>query len=307
MTDELSLAQRIQAQFPSLPAKQQAVARILADEPSVLALSSVNDLARSAGVDAATVVRTCQSLGYSGWRELLVTVKGELARQRTFAERVVALRSQDGNLTDLIHENARRNVDETFESVDETALDETARALAGAGSIMIVAGGASRGAGEYLSSSMQIIGLRSTLVGGVSDAATALATIGPDDVVLGISMWRYLISTVQIIEHAKQTVGATTVVLTDSPFASATRFADHVLVARTSTVGPRLSLTGVIALVEALVAKTALQDPRRSQASAAVASDFYFDGHVSADPAPEPGHSRSSSWAARLAKELEDG
>jgi DNA-binding MurR/RpiR family transcriptional regulator len=304
--DDAPLADRIKAKFATLPLKQQAVARILADKPSAVALSSVNDLARTAGVDAATVVRTCQSLGYSGWRELLGHVKGDLARQRTFADRVLELGTEEGNLTARIYENALRNVEETFQGLDDAALDRTAAALSTAETVLVVAGGASRGAGEYLRSSLQIIGLRANLVPDVSEAAGALATLGPDDVVVGISMWRYLKPTVQIMRYAKEALGAKTAVLTDNPVSAATQFADHVLVAKASTVGPRLSLTGAIALVEALVAKTALQNPWRSRAAAGVASDFYSDGHVVPDSSSHLADKRDSTWAATLARELGD-
>ncbi len=304
MSDEESLADRIHHRFGTLSAKQQAVARILADHPSRVALSSVNEVAQLAGADAATVVRTCQSLGYSGWRELLAHVRGDLSRQRTFAERVAALGSQEGNLTGLIHQNARRNVEDTFDSLDPTHLENVARCLSGAGTTMVVACGASQGAGEYLASSLQIIGVRSCLVTGVSEAAPVLATLGTTDAVVGLSMWRYLKSTVEIIEHAKRDIGASTVVLTDSAVSSAAQYADHVLVASTATVGPRLSMTGVIALVEAIVAQTALVDPRRSQAAAARASDLYFDGHVLGDPAPKPGQAGRSTWAETLQGEI---
>lgn len=307
MSAELPLSERIRERFASLPAKQQAVARILADKPATVALASVSDLARNAGVDAATVVRTCQSLGYSGWRELLAHVKGDMARNRTFADRVAVLGSQEGNLTARILENAGRNVDETFDGLDESTFDKVAHALSNAGMVVVVAGGVSTGAGEFLTSSLRIIGVRCILVTGISDAAPALATLCPDDVVVGLSMWRYLTSTVQALQHAQQQVGATTVALTDSRVSSATRFADYTLVASTSTVGPRLSMTGVTALIEALVARTALWDPRRSQAAAAVASDLYFDGHVLADHGPEPEENQSWSWDATLAKEIGDG
>jgi len=62
-----------------------------------------------------------------------------------------------------------------------------------------------------------------------------------------LSLW-YLASTVEIVAHAKQDAGATTIVLTDSAVSSATQSADHVLVVSASTVGPRLSMTGLIAL-----------------------------------------------------------
>lgn len=306
MNAEAPLTERLRDRFSSLPAKQQAVARILADKPTTAALASVSELARSAGVDAATVVRTCQSLGYTGWRELLTHLKTDMANNRTFADRVAALGSQEGNLTTRIFENARSNVEKTYDGLDQATLDEVTSKLSAAGMVLVVAGGVSTGAGEFLTSSLRIIGVRSVLVTGISDAAPALATLGPDDAVIGLSMWRYLTSTVQALQHAKQTVGATTIALTDSRVSSATRFADYTLVARTSTVGPRLSMTGVTALIEALVARTALWDPRRSHAAAAVASDLYFDGHVLADPAPEPSQHQPWSWHATLAQEVGD-
>jgi DNA-binding MurR/RpiR family transcriptional regulator len=305
VTEDLSLPERIQHRLASLSTKQRRVAEILAGDPSAIALSSVHEVAHEAGVDAATVVRTCQRLGYTGWRELLASVRGDVARRRTFAERTADLEGQHGDLTGLIHENARRNVDDTFDGLDPEALDAVAAVLAAADSVLVTAGGVSHGAGEYLTSSLQIIGVRAALVSGISDAAPVLATLGPRDAVIGLSMWRYLKSTVDILERAQRQLGATTVVLTDSAVSSATRFADHRLVAAATTVGPRLSMTGVIALIEALVARTALVDPRRSQGAAALASDVYFDGHVLGDPAPGAAEGGPSAWEARLAEEID--
>src|SRR6478736_3005016 len=103
------------------------------------------------------------------------------------------------------------------------------------------------------------------------------------DVMVGLSLW-YLASTVEIVAHAKQDAGATTIVLTDSAVSSATQSADHVLVVSASTVGPRLSMTGFIALTEVIVARTALVDPRRSRAAAARASDLCLHGYILGDP-----------------------
>jgi DNA-binding MurR/RpiR family transcriptional regulator len=281
------LADRIRSRFSSLPAKQQAVARLLADDPGSVALTSGSDLARLAGVDAATVVRTCQNLGYSGWRELLADVRADVARQRTFFERVADLGAQDGNLIERIRDNARRNVEETFEVLDIQSFEEASRALARAATVLVAAGGVSAGVGEFLTSSLRIIGVRSVLVASVSDAAPALGPMGRGDVVVGISMWRYLRSTIHTLRHARDLVGARTIALTDSIVSPAVEVSDHTLVARTFTVGPRLSMTGVTALVEALVARVALLDPARSRAAAAIASEVYFDGYVLADRRPD--------------------
>ncbi len=84
---------------------------------------------------------------------------------------------------------ARRNVDDTFETLNEQVLEDVARCSSHADTTLVVAAGASHGAGSYLASSLQIIGVRTVLVTGVADAAPALATLGSGDVVVGLSLW----------------------------------------------------------------------------------------------------------------------
>jgi RpiR family transcriptional regulator, carbohydrate utilization regulator len=194
-------------------------------------------------------------------------------------------------------------VDDTFETLNEQVLGDVARCLSHADTTLVVAAGASHGAGSYLASSLQIIGVRTVLPTGMADAALALATLGSGDVMVGLSLW-YLASTVEIVAHAKQDAGATTIVLTDSAVSSATQSADHVLVVSASTVGPRLSMTGLIALTEVIVARTALVDPRRSRAAAARASDLYLHGYILGDPAPRPSQESRWSWAERPEEEI---
>lgn len=289
MSEDLSVADRVRARFASLPAKQQDVARLLTEAPSVVAMASVSELAARAGVDAATVVRTCQNLGYSGWRDLLSDVKVDLVRRRTFAERVADLKPGDAGLVERIHDRARRNVDETFGNLDHAELDRIAQVLSRAGMVVVMAGGVSTGVGAFLASSLEIIGIRSQQATGLSAGAPLLAPLGPDDVVLGISVWRYLRTTVKTLKYAKEALGVTTVTLTDSALSPAAQVADHTLVAETATIGPRMSMTGMTALIEALVARTALLDPARSERSAGIASRLYFGGHILDAPPPHDG------------------
>lgn len=100
---------------------------------------------------------------------------------------------------------------------------------------------------------------------------------------------------------AEKVTGATTVAITDSPLSPAALLADHVLVAQTETVGPRLGLAGVVALIEALVASVALLDPARSRRASRIASELYFDRNVLSTPDIDP--LRTDSWQQRLEQE----
>ena len=302
-TAERDLAAAVAERFSTLPAKQQAVARLLAEEPSLVALVSAAEIAARAGVDTATVVRTCQSLGYSGWRELNAEAKRKVAIRPTFADRVAALSRPDGDLTTRIFAVARANVDETLHDLDRAAFEATATAIARAGVVLVAAGAVSAGPGQFLTSSLQIIGVRAVHVTGVGDAGPALAPLGPRDVVIGISLWRYLRATVQTLEYAANRVGATTVALTDDSLSPAALLADHTLLAHTETVGPRMGLAGVVALIEALVARVALIDPPRSQAGTTLASGLYLDGNVLGSQ--EEGPRRGQEWRRHLSEETD--
>lgn len=297
MTAVSKLTQVLNEGFARLPAKQQAVARVLAQEPSFIAFLSAAEVAARAGVDTATVVRTCQSLGYSGWRELLEEVQASVAARPTFAERVATLGEPDGDLTSRIFDVAQSNVRQTSRALDRAAFDATTSAIADAGLVVVAAGGVSAGAGEFLASSLRIIGIPAVLTCGAGDAAPALALLRHGDVVVGVSMWRYLRSTVQTIRHAAHMTGVTTIAITDSTVSPAALLASHTLVAQTETAGPRLGLTGVVALVEALVTRVALLNPARSKAAAEVASGLY-DDNVLGDPDDRP------SWRQEFSFDL---
>jgi RpiR family transcriptional regulator, carbohydrate utilization regulator len=276
------LTSRLQRHFPRLSPKQQAVARVLVADPTFVAFASVAELAERAGVDPATVVRTCQSLGYRGWTELQDVVREDHSRRPTFADRVQELDTGNGELVDRVFAAAMQNVTETLEGLDLGTFHAAARTLGQADGVLVAAAGVSQGPGQFLTSSLQLLGRRATLITGAADAGPALSSLRPGDVVLAVSVWRYLRSTIQVLEQAKE-AGATTIAVTDSLVSAAATVADHVLVARTVTAGPRLGLAGIMTLMEALITQVAAEDPERAATSAARADRLYYDGHVLGD------------------------
>jgi DNA-binding MurR/RpiR family transcriptional regulator len=62
--------EKIHACFDDLPPKLQAAARFLIDRPKEVALLSMREQARMAGVQPATMTRLAQTLGFSGYDEL---------------------------------------------------------------------------------------------------------------------------------------------------------------------------------------------------------------------------------------------
>lgn len=276
----------ISERFASLAPKQQLVARRVLEDPVFVTFASAAELAERAGVDAATVVRTCQALGYTGWRQLQEAARDGQATRDTFADRVAALEApDDGDVAGRVFATALDNVSRTFGDLDRTALDGAVAAVAGAGSVLVVGGGVVQGPALFLTSSLQLLGCRATLATTAPDAGPALGALAAGDAVIGLSVWRYLRSTTRTLELATD-AGLATIAITDSALSSAGLVAEHVLVARTSTVGPRLGLAGIVTLAEAVVAGVALADPERAIAATRRADALYAASGVLEQPDP---------------------
>jgi RpiR family transcriptional regulator, carbohydrate utilization regulator len=277
------LTSRVTERFDSLPPKQQTIARLLIDDPALVAFASAGEVADRAGADAATVVRTCQALGYEGWRHAQQEVREGFARRRTFAERTELLDSAgDEDIVSRVFGTAISNVSETLEEIDRDALDFVAQRAIAAPMVLVVAGGVSEGPGRFLASSLQILGYRAVSVSGVADAGAALGCLHADDLVIAISVWRYLRATVQVLESARE-IGTGTVAISDSKLSPAALAADNTLIAYTHTSGPRLGIAGITTLIEALVAHMVSLDPKRAREATARADALYYDGNVSGD------------------------
>lgn len=76
--EDLTVAERIRGQYAELTqAERQLASAILAHYP-VLGLSSITDVASSAGVSSPTVVRMARKLGYEGFTDLQAQLRTEV-------------------------------------------------------------------------------------------------------------------------------------------------------------------------------------------------------------------------------------
>jgi DNA-binding MurR/RpiR family transcriptional regulator len=93
--------------------------------------------------------------------------------------------------------------------------------------------------------------------------------------VVGMSMWRYVRSTLEALQQAKAR-GARTIAITDSVVSPLARQADYAFEVATIGVAHNLSLTALMALLNALIAGVSLRDTARTAASLTqVDQEFY--------------------------------
>jgi DNA-binding MurR/RpiR family transcriptional regulator len=240
------------------------LAQYILNNDAKIAFASANDVGQAVGSSAATVVRFARALGYEGYSELQEDIRSKLSNNYT-ASQQLAQRISDGALsddlaTDIAKINAQ-NIHDTLRQVEPQTLDAVVDALLSARNIQIYGGGMS-GAAVYMAQhSFAMLGLsaRAVINGGLSQTLE-LSHLSDRDVVIVVSIWRYLRETMAAVKYASS-VGATTIALSDSLVAPIARKADYVLVAATERAAHSRSMTGMISLIDLINASIIAKSP----------------------------------------------
>jgi DNA-binding MurR/RpiR family transcriptional regulator len=261
------LQARIQAQLSSMSQGQKRLARFILDNPHYVAFASARDVGKRVEVSAATVVRFCQALGYAGYVQLQSDVREDLPSYHALAERIerrqIAPFTEDSLLRRALATD-RQNIDQTEAQVDLQRFRAAVEKLAEARSILVVGGGVSAGAALFLGHSLRVLDFNARIVMGDSVAlAVEMAHLQREDVVVGISVWRYLHQTANALRWAKAR-GAMRIVITDSPASPLAQLAEFAFSVGTRGVSHSVSLVGIMVLLDAFIAALAQRTPERT-------------------------------------------
>jgi DNA-binding MurR/RpiR family transcriptional regulator len=267
MSDPSSVRENILAVFETLSPKQRQLARFFLDHEDIITFASANDVGEQVGTSAATVVRFCRALGYGGYADLQLAIRTKFPQYRTVVQKL-ADRMADGGLAENLPVRVTQaniqNVQETINQVSEESLSQAVTALIQTRQIRIFGSGLSAAAALYIEHSLTVLGLpaHACLNGGVAQTLE-LSQLTAQDLIIVISIWRYLHDTVEAarIAHA---VGAVCLALTDSPVSPVATLANHVFIAATEGAAHSRSLTGILSLVDLLGAAIVAKRPQES-------------------------------------------
>lgn len=181
---------RIRAASPSLHPGQRRVADVLlAMSSPELARASAGDVAELSSTSPATVVRTCQQLGFSGFRECAMVLALDVGIARAA--------DPDPDADDLLDPDAGtgrevsapaflRSVATALlhaaATVDETVLAAIAADIAAARRVLVVSYGWSAPSGERLALNLVALGLTVDSPNDFQRQIVAASTLGADDV-----------------------------------------------------------------------------------------------------------------------------
>ena len=261
------LHRRIAEHHDHLSPKKRRVAQFIADNESFIAFASASEVGKAVNVDTATVVRLAQSLGFNGYPDLQESIRSQLPERMTFVQRVRQQQTQprDEQLLPVqVFTNDIENLNQTMNQTDPEVVRAAVEAIGRADHVFVVGAGFSAATAVFLGHGLSSAGIRTTVsTEGGSSLIVTLANIRPSDLVIGVSVWRYLRETVDAVSRAADR-GTPTIALTDSYVSPIARIADHLLVAATRGVSHSLSPVGLMALVNLLLAEIDAFEPERS-------------------------------------------
>ncbi|WP_176085550.1 MurR/RpiR family transcriptional regulator [Martelella sp. HB161492] len=257
------LHEDIIARFPDMPPQLQAAARFVLDNPRDVALLSMRDQARLAGIAPATMTRLAKFLGMSGYDELRALFHDAIrAEDNSFAERArqqiqnqalegdVALASRMfAKLADQIEGLSRLEV---LQSVAQAA-----DMLAGARRIYGLGRRSCHPVLWQFNYMISLLGERAILLDAPGGTGTdGLAHAQPGDVLFVMTINPYARETLEICEYAHAR-GLKIVAITDSEVAPVREIVDVAIIVPTDSLTFFHVVTPGFALAEVLASMLA--------------------------------------------------
>ncbi|TMJ53311.1 MAG: MurR/RpiR family transcriptional regulator [Alphaproteobacteria bacterium] len=239
--DHGPLADRIIKAFDTMSGQLQAGARYVLERPRDVALLSMREQARQAGVQPATMTRLAKHLGmdgYDGVRELYAAAvrDGEIGFAGKAGAQVASQKLKgDKALAAEMLRSIGKQIERLAAPDRLDRLVAAARTLASARRIYCLGLRSSHSIAWHLHYVLSLVGERSTHIDGIAaTGADALARATSRDVLLVASVLPYTRLTVELAEYAVEQ-GMAVVAITDSEVAPLAQIAQHAVIVATDS------------------------------------------------------------------------
>ncbi|HEY8543694.1 MAG TPA: MurR/RpiR family transcriptional regulator [Acidimicrobiales bacterium] len=250
--------------------------RVLAD-PEGVAFMTIGELAAAVDVNESTVVRFAAGLGLKGYPGLTRLCREKLSAEAQLLRRFGTVEQQrdrgesEGGPLEQAAVYDQANVARTLARVDPATWSAAVDALATAPRVHVLGLRKVHSVAFLLSYLLGVVRDEVALAGPANGTLIeALRRVRPGDAFVAISIHRYLRDTIEGLRWARE-VGATTIALTDNAASPLVRDADHAFLVDTTGAAVLRSVTGFVALAQALANAVAAE--RGDDARATLATE----------------------------------
>ncbi len=262
--NDQSFRERVEAHYEKLGKQRRRVVKYVNDNLKTAVFLTVNQLAEQVGVDAATVVRTAQDLGFRGYGEFIESARGRFLETLTPYE-IARREIQDSPGPE---QAARDSVQQEIENLQRLAAEmdpkqlvEVARRIREANRILVVGIDLASTLSEHLCYTLQSLGLNVlAAISGGGRLRNHLASIGEGDLVIAITFRRGLRETVDAARTARE-AGAYTVAITDSELSPLVKICHEYILTSINSHSFTGSYVAPLAVINALIVTLLNCDP----------------------------------------------
>jgi DNA-binding MurR/RpiR family transcriptional regulator len=236
---KIPMSQQIIDAFNGLPAQLQKAARYIVDNPRDVALLSMREQARRAGVQPSTMTRLARQLGLSGY-DAVREAYGDYLRQASygFADKAKEQTERqqlagDAAIAAELLRSVEQHVQHLCTDDSLTAMEKAAELLAQANHVYCLGMRASHPAAWQLHYILSLLGRKSTMLDAVADIGLdAIRYADRKDALFAVSFAPYTRRAVAIANYAHD-CGMPFVALTDSPLSPLAERATHTILVST--------------------------------------------------------------------------
>jgi len=260
------LREHIIRRFDSMSPQLQQAARYILDHPQEVALVSMRELSRNAGVQPSTMTRLAKFLDLSGYDD----IRAQHAEALRFLADGFAARALEHskNKQDMVAAQLARHMLQSLSSqiaqLSEPAslerLSAAAERLAKARRIYVLGLRSCHSVAWHFQYVMSLLGERTIHLDGPADTGgDGLIRAGAEDVLLAISVNPYARRSLEITQLAREK-GLGIITITDSEVSPLVSIADHTILCSTESQSFFHALTPALAVSEVLCGLLASKD-----------------------------------------------
>jgi len=242
---------------PTLTPKLKSAAKVILDNPNLVATTSMRALASRAGVTPPTMIRLANTLGFENYESFRQVFQTSINEQN-FEDRAnwLQLTSTTDGIASIVHEIAESslgNIKQFFQELDLDAVSEAADVILAAPNVYVIAAGGVHWIASYLYyvGKMAIPQMRLPRTSG-SGLIEGLIPVKKGDVVLAMAYHPYARHGIEASEFALSR-GARLIYLTDSKAAPLAAKAEVLILQKTESPQFFPSMVSVMAAIETLI------------------------------------------------------
>lgn len=262
------------------PNRQQLI-RAIVDHCEETCFLSSRELAKLYNVDAATVVRTVQALGYRGFADFAGDLRQHLMSRITPYTALKAATRERRSVADHVDhalDKALDNLNVLRSNLDRNRVVELAKLIHGSRRVLVVGVDFAGSLAYYFAYGLVTLGFDAEApVGSEGNLQHKLKVLTPKDLLIAISFGQCIRVTVEAVLRAGKQ-GVTTFGITDSDTTPIARYCDRHLIAGVVSPSFLNSYVAPMALINAVHVACAHLNPKRSLTQLKPTDKEYLSG-----------------------------